>query len=138
MVKIWDFWTATEEQTLSGHGAEVKCIAWHPCKSLLVSGSKDSQQPMKLWDPKAGQCLGTFFTHKGGVNDLKWSTNGIYLLSASRDHTIKLYDVRKLRDDIRTFRGHKRDATSLAWHPLHQDMFVSGGYDGQLIFWNVK
>ncbi len=44
---------------LLGHGADVKCIDWHPSKGLLVSGSKDSQQPVKLWDPKSGNSITT-------------------------------------------------------------------------------
>lgn len=43
----------------SGHGADVKCVDWHPTKSLVVSGSKDSQQPVKLWDPRTGYALTT-------------------------------------------------------------------------------
>lgn len=43
----------------SGHGADVKCVDWHPTKSLVVSGSKDSQQPIKLWDPRTGYALTT-------------------------------------------------------------------------------
>jgi len=43
----------------SGHGADVKSVDWHPRKNLLVSGSKDNQQPVKLWDPKAGQSVAT-------------------------------------------------------------------------------
>ena len=34
-------------------------VDWHPRKSLLASGSKDNQQPVKLWDPKAGQSVAT-------------------------------------------------------------------------------
>lgn len=44
---------------LTGHGADVKCVDWHPTKGLVVSGSKDSQQPIKFWDPKTGQSLAT-------------------------------------------------------------------------------
>ena len=42
-----------------GHGADVKCCDWHPRKSLLVSGSKDNQQPVKLWDSRTGQSICT-------------------------------------------------------------------------------
>lgn len=37
--------------SVSGHGFDVKCAQWHPEKSLLASGSKDST--VKLWDPKS-------------------------------------------------------------------------------------
>lgn len=42
-----------------GHGSDVRSVHWHPQKGLIVSGSRDSQQPVKLWDPKSGQCLAT-------------------------------------------------------------------------------
>ena len=46
---------------MRGHGAEVKCCDWHPQKGLIVSGSKDTQQPIKLWDPRVGQSLTTLY-----------------------------------------------------------------------------
>ena len=46
-------------RVLLGHGADVKCVDWHPTKGLIVSGSKDSQQPVKLWDPKSGNSITT-------------------------------------------------------------------------------
>lgn len=42
-----------------GHGADVKCVHWHPYKSLVASGSKDNQQPVKLWDPRSGKSIAT-------------------------------------------------------------------------------
>ena len=42
-----------------GHGADVMSVDWHPKKALLASGSKDNQQPVKLWDPKTGQSIAT-------------------------------------------------------------------------------
>lgn len=58
-IRIWDFLRCTEERILRGHGADVKGVDWHPTKALIASGSKDSQQPVKLWDPKTGQSLAT-------------------------------------------------------------------------------
>lgn len=42
-----------------GHGSDVRSIAWHPYKSLIISGSKDAQQPIKLWEPKTGESIAT-------------------------------------------------------------------------------
>lgn len=44
-----------------GHGADVKCVGWHPSKCLVASGSKDSQQPLKLWDPRSASSLATMY-----------------------------------------------------------------------------
>ncbi|XP_007883218.1 pre-mRNA 3' end processing protein WDR33 isoform X2 [Callorhinchus milii] len=136
-VRIWDFLRCHEERILRGHGADVKCVDWHPTKGLVVSGSKDSQQPIKFWDPKTGQSLATLHAHKNTVMEVKWNQNGNWLLTASRDHLCKLFDIRNLKEELQIFRGHKKEATAVAWHPVHEGLFASGGSDGSLLFWHV-
>jgi polyadenylation factor subunit 2 len=136
-VRVFDFQTCHEERILRGHGADVKCVHWHPTRSLLASGSKDNQQPVKLWDPRTGQSLATLHAHKNTVMDLKWNQNGNWLLTASRDHLIKVFDIRNLGQELQVFRGHKKEACCLAWHPIHESMFASGGSDGSIMFWQT-
>jgi len=136
-VRIWDFQRCYEEKVLRGHGADVKCVDWHPQKGIVVSGSKDSQQPIKLWDPKSGQTLFTIHAHKSTVMDCSWNKNGNWLLTASRDHLLKLFDIRNLKEELQTFRGHKKEASCVQWHPIHEGMFASGGSDGSIMYWNV-
>ncbi|PAA69418.1 hypothetical protein BOX15_Mlig018914g1 [Macrostomum lignano] len=136
-VRIWDFVRCREERVLRGHGADVRSVAWHPHKSLVISGSKDAQQPIKLWDPKSGESLTTLYVHKNTCTDVQWNRNGNWFLTASRDNLIKLFDVRNLRQDLQTFRGHKKDVMRVAWHPEYESLFASGGADGAMMFWNV-
>ncbi|PIK55892.1 putative pre-mRNA 3' end processing protein WDR33 isoform X1 [Apostichopus japonicus] len=135
-VRVWDFLRCHEERIMRGHGADVRCVDWHQQKGLIVSGSKDSQQPVKLWDPRSGNPLTTIHAHKGTVMAAKFSNNGNWLVTASRDHLCKLFDLRVMKE-MYTFRGHKKEATSLALHPVHEDLFVSGGSDGSILFWQV-
>ncbi|XP_022217832.1 pre-mRNA 3' end processing protein WDR33 [Drosophila obscura] len=136
-LRIWDFMRCQEERVLRGHGADVKCVHWHPHKGMIVSGSKDNQQPIKIWDPKSGIALATLHAHKSTVMDLKWNDNGNWLVTASRDHLLKLFDIRNLREEVQVFRGHKKEASSVSWHPIHEGLFCSGGSDGSILFWNV-
>jgi len=136
-VRIWDFQRCVEEKVLRGHGADVKCVDWHPQKGIVVSGSKDNQQPIKLWEPKSGTTIATIHAHKSTVMDLQWNDNGNWLLSASRDHLLKLFDIRNLKEEVQTFRGHKKEASAVSWHPQHEGVFASGGSDGSIMFWNV-
>ncbi|XP_075742017.1 pre-mRNA 3' end processing protein pfs-2-like [Rhipicephalus microplus] len=69
--------------------------------------------------------------------EVKWNRNGNWLLTASRDHLLKLFDIRKMNQEMQTFRGHKKEACSLAWHPIHECLFASGGSDGAIMFWMV-
>ena len=69
--------------------------------------------------------------------DIKWNANGNWLLTASRDHLLKIFDIRKTKEELQTFRGHKKEVLSVAWHPVHEGIFVSGGSDGSIMFWSV-
>ncbi|XP_072021412.1 pre-mRNA 3' end processing protein WDR33-like [Amphiura filiformis] len=135
-VRIYDFLRCHEERIMRGHGADVRAVDWHPQKGLVVSGSKDNQQPIKLWDPRTGNSLATLHAHKNTVMGLKWNQNGNWLLTASRDHLCKLFDIRTMKE-MYVFRGHKKEATAISWHPIHEDLFVSGGSDGSLLFWQI-
>ncbi|CAH8444431.1 unnamed protein product [Schistosoma bovis] len=134
-VRIWDFHRCAEERVLRGHGSDVRSVAWHPVLSLIISGSKDAQQPIKLWDPKTGESVSTLYVHKNTCTDVSWNDNGNWFLTASRDHLIKLFDLRNLKSELQTFRGHKRDVMRVAWHPFHESLFVSGSADGAIFYW---
>lgn len=49
----------------------------------------------------------------------------------------QVYDARMLRE-LATFRGHAKDVICADWHPIHEDLFVSGSYDGSLCYWLVS
>ncbi|KAJ7538902.1 hypothetical protein O6H91_11G068200 [Diphasiastrum complanatum] len=133
-VKVWDFARCQEERSLAGHGWDVKSVDWHPQKSLLVSGAKDNL--VKLWDAKTGKELCTLHGHKNTVLSVRWNNNGNWVLTASRDQLIKVYDIRTLKE-LETYRGHKKEVTAIAWHPFHEELFVSGSFDGSIIHWLV-
>lgn len=133
-VKVWDFARCQEERSLAGHGWDVKSVDWHPQKSLLVSGAKDHL--VKLWDAKTGRELCTLHGHKNTVLSVRWNGNGNWVLTASKDQIIKLYDIRTLKE-LESYRGHQKDVTCLAWHPFHEELFVSGSYDGTIMHWLV-
>ena len=50
---------------------------------------------------------------------------------------VEVTDIRTQRE-MGTYRGHNRDVTCASWHPLHEDLFASGGYDGSLLYWLVS
>ncbi|KAF2734769.1 WD40 repeat-like protein [Polyplosphaeria fusca] len=129
-LKIWDFATSTEEQTLTGHGWEVKSVDWHPHKGLLVSGSKDHS--VKLWDPRNGKCLTTLHGHKNPVSTTIFEpTQGDLMATCARDHTARIFDIRMMRD-VLLLRGQEKDIITMAWHPIHKNLLSTGGVDGSI------
>ncbi len=136
-VKIWDFETSKEEMSLSGHSFDVKTVEWHPQKSLVLSGSRD--HTAKLWDPSTGKELITIRGHKNTVTCARWNPiNGNIFCTASRDKTIRVYDVRFIRKEepcLYTLLGHTTEVYSAAWHPKHESLLATGSYDGSLFYW---
>uniref|UniRef100_A0A2N9H2U1 Anaphase-promoting complex subunit 4 WD40 domain-containing protein n=2 Tax=Fagus sylvatica TaxID=28930 RepID=A0A2N9H2U1_FAGSY len=103
-VKVWDFARCQEERSLSGHGWDVKSVDWHPTKSLLVSG---------VYYGSVVNFVQIFVHgHKNMVLCVKWNENGNWVLTASKDQIIKLYDIRAMKE-LESFRGHRKDVTEI-------------------------
>jgi len=89
---------------------------------------------MKYWDPKTGKEEFTVKSHNNTINWLTWNWNGNWLLSGSKDNSIKLYDFWKIGDEnsgeMLTFKDNDNDVTALEWHPIHEELFVSAGNNG--------
>jgi len=131
-VKIFDFGTFKPELQFEGHRSDVKTCAWHPYESMIVSAGRDSE--IKFWDPKSGKEVYTIQSHYNAINKVRWNKNGNWLLSGSKDTSIKIYDVRVMKD-FRTFQAHEDEINALEWHPDCEELFVSGGGDGMVVFW---
>ncbi|KAF0988075.1 hypothetical protein HZS_1583, partial [Henneguya salminicola] len=136
LIKIWDFEHSRCDSTMQGHGTDVKCLDWHPFKGIIVSGSKDCQQPIMLWDPRNSSALCTIHIHKNAIMSIRWNSSGNCFASASKDKTIKIFDIRNMKE-LQTFRGHKKEIYNVAWHTVSDRMLSSGGVDGSLIHWLV-
>lgn len=48
---------------------------------------------MKIWDLESKKCIKTFVGHEHWVTALSFSPNNKYLISGSRDETIKMWDI---------------------------------------------
>jgi polyadenylation factor subunit 2 len=54
-IHLWSGGRDKPELVFNGHQADIKCIDWHPYRSLIASGARDTM--VKLWDPKTGGCV---------------------------------------------------------------------------------
>ena len=50
--------------------------------------------------------------HKAAVMSVKWNRNGNWLLTGSRDHLIKVYDIRAMKE-MYTLKAHKKDVNGV-------------------------
>jgi polyadenylation factor subunit 2 len=135
-IHVWTVGQSVPDTTLHGHQSDIKCIEWHPFRSLVASGSRDSA--VRLWDPRAnGSCVSILTAHKKQVNCLGWNAlNGNWLATGAKDGLLKVFDIRKMKP-MEVHRGHNCDVTGIGWHPQHESLLLTGGYNGSLCYWTV-
>src|SRR5439155_17790498 len=75
-VRLWDAYSGTRLQTLTGHSGSVQALAWSPDGSLLASGGFDMQ--IRLWKMQEAQ-------PETSVRVLTGHTNGVFLLAVATD-----------------------------------------------------
>ena len=108
---------------------------WHPYRSLIATGGRDSF--VKLWDPRQKEKpVCTITTHKTQINCLSWSANGNSLATAAKDSYLRIFDLRNL-NDCTLMQGHDNEITALDWHPQHERVILTGANNGSLIYWIV-
>ncbi|XP_056629745.1 protein lethal(2)denticleless isoform X1 [Diorhabda sublineata] len=77
--------------------------------------------------------------HNNAIFDLAWMFDNMKLVTASGDHTSKMYDVgeSELRQE-RVFSGHSRSVKTVAFRKDDSSVFATGGRDGNIILWDTR
>lgn len=130
---------------LSGHRDMVLCLDKSADYSLLASGSKDNTA--RLWAPTPGEegrwrsiavCEG-HAESIGAVALSRKSTDPKFLVTASQDRTLKLWDLTTTSIEetesrprsLSTIRAHEKDINSLDISP--NDRFLASGSQDKLV-----
>jgi WD40 repeat protein len=74
--------------------------------------------------------------HSKGVMDVAYSPDGKYLITASKDATLKLWSV-AIGKELRTYTGHTKVVCSVCFSP-DGTFFASGSWDGTIQLWNLE
>ncbi|OBS20414.1 hypothetical protein FPOA_06784 [Fusarium poae] len=115
-------------QTMEGHTADVRSIAFSHDGYLLASGSED--HTIKIWDVLTGTCLHSLLGHDDWVLKVAFSRTSYQLTSASSDHTIKIWDANN-GVLIRTLAEHDGPVNDLVYG-IKDSFLASGSEDGTI------
>eukprot|EP01064_Diplonema_japonicum_P001669 TRINITY_DN11107_c0_g2_i2.p1 TRINITY_DN11107_c0_g2~~TRINITY_DN11107_c0_g2_i2.p1 ORF type:complete len:345 (+),score=73.06 TRINITY_DN11107_c0_g2_i2:337-1371(+) len=91
-IKIWDYETGQGMGSLIGHEGAVKCLAIDVAGARLASCSDDTD--IRVFDTATESCIRRLQGHEHTVSHVEWVMPDCrFLASASRDGTIRMWDV---------------------------------------------
>ena len=159
-LKVWDAKTGQELLTLKGHKGSVSGCDVSPDGSFIVSASYDGT--LKVWDAKDGGEILTIVAHpvsfktaaefeaefeaesevftfaapKEWIYDCAYSPDGRFIVSASADGTLKVWDATSGEERL-TLTGHSASVDTCAFSP-DGSFIISASEDRTLKVWDAE
>jgi len=101
-------------------------------KFLATGGTYDGL--IKIWDLIQGRTIATLSAHSSGINSIKYSPNGRYLVSSAGDQTIKVWNAY----DFSLLNTFERPSNELdvIFTPDSKQL-IAGGYDSLIKFIDI-
>ncbi len=93
-VRVWNASDHTPFRAFAGHRHSAISVAWSPDGKRLVSGGGFKDMTLRQWDVQTGRQLGQpFVGHAGDIEAVAFHPNQKWLISASEDATVKIWDM---------------------------------------------
>lgn len=147
-IKVWEVAREAQTKRFAAHTAPVTCMAFCPGGRFFVSGSKD--RSCILWDFACGFKMWEYHGHMGIINAVAAMPDGSGILTASGDHTARLW-YREKSDEALRFgdtkgsglvgnngsMGHNGAVNGLSVSKDSQQL-ITVGDDNRAILWNLR
>jgi len=135
-VNIWNV-DGEKQASIATGGKFVMSVAYHPKSNVVAAGGHDGT--VHMVDVESGKCAHKLEGHAMPVRSLSFSQDGQYLLTASDDGHVNLYDVgavARAPQIVATLSGHSSWVLSVAVSPDNCH-FATGGSDRKVKIWDI-
>ncbi|MDP2438530.1 MAG: hypothetical protein Q8P67_22530 [archaeon] len=96
---------------------------WGPCDRHIYTVGDSAK--VQIWDPNVGKAVHEINDHEKAINDIEFSADGAFFLTASADYTSRLYDSRS-NTLVKTYRTG-RPCNGASFSPLMDHVIIGGG-----------
>ncbi|XP_039137773.1 WD repeat-containing protein 25 [Dioscorea cayenensis subsp. rotundata] len=123
--------------SLTGHSKAVNSIQWSLNQAhLLASAGMDKKVHVwNVWSKDQKKAC-SLEHHNAAVKDVRWSPQGLSLLSCGYDCSTRLVDIEK-GIQIQQFKDDQVVGV-IRFHPSNPNLFLSGGSKGFLKLWDIR
>lgn len=135
-VSIYDYNTQACLQFIEITNKPIRTVRFIPDKSWFVIGSDDLK--IRVFNYNTMEKVREFDAHTDLIRSIILNVKGNYLLSASDDQTICLWDIEKDFTIERVYEEHSAYVMKLALNPKEQDMFASASTDKKIKIWSFN
>ncbi|XP_018320997.1 eukaryotic translation initiation factor 3 subunit I [Agrilus planipennis] len=107
------------------NGPRVSSLLWGTLDETVITGHENGE--IIQWDLKTGKQLNSTKEHANQINDMQFSKDRTMFITASKDHTAKLFDS----DNLMLLKTYKteRPVNSAAISPIFEHVVLGGGQD---------
>ncbi|XP_024030479.1 coatomer subunit beta'-3 [Morus notabilis] len=134
-VCIWNYQSQTIEKSIKVTESPVRSAKFIAQKNWIVTAADDSF--IRVYNYDTTEKIIEFEAHKDFIRSLAVHPTLPYLLSASDDKTIKLWDWENGWTCTRIFEGHSHYVMQVALDPKDTHNFASASLDGTVMIWNI-
>ena len=132
-IQIWDRQQPDQPTLVFARGEAMEAVAWSPVSELVAVGGHTKDREFQLWNAITGQLVATLPGHTEAVVRIRFSKRGDRLLTASLDHTARLWDT-----DSRRELGRFQEHDWLVWDAAFsgdERFVVTASHDGTARVW---
>ena len=129
-ILIIDDINSPEQDTLSGHKQNIKCLELLS-ENKLVSGSED--KTVKIWDIEKLDCICTITGNYEKIDSIAILNNNTIAVGAF--NTVRVFNTEN-KKELYSLVGHEKSICSLI--KVNNNMLISGSYDNLIKVWDLN
>lgn len=108
-----------------GHEGKINQAFWGPLDETIFSCSDDGT--VRAWNPEAGKEINSVRAHEKAIHSMAFSKDFSHFITASLDHTAKLFDTETLTC-LKTYQSNA-PVNAVAISPMKNHIILGGGQD---------